>query len=168
MFDFIKKLLPVISESVSPTGDYAALTLSKASAEAITAWASKHGIIVESDYEDAQLHITTVYSKTCVEYDWSVLDSNIKGETATATGFDVFTTPNSGKSCLVLLVDCPYAVERFNEYMKAGASFDYDAYTPHITLTTKWAEAADKSLPPLTDFPNPIVLASEYHDKLDD
>ena len=56
-------------------------------------------------------------------------------ETATVNGFKIFDTQDE-KRALVLTLDCPFLVNRHNELMKEhGATYDYDEYIPHITLS---------------------------------
>ena len=159
MFEFIKKL-HILLEAQKPVGDYAALSLSDTSITAIKDWAHVHNVKIDDEYE---LHITTAYSKTPFEYDWTTLETDLDNVEAQPTEFDVFETPNTQTKLLVVRVKCPYATKRFKEYMKCGAEYDYDEYLPHITLSKEWSG----ELPDVSTLPR-IVLASEYHTKLED
>jgi hypothetical protein len=159
MFEFIKKL-QLLLEAKKPAGDYAALSLSATSTAAIKKWALNHNIEVDEEHD---LHITTAYSKTPFEYDWTTLGVDLENVEAVPIKFDVFETTNSKTKLLVVLVDCPYASQRFSEYMDHGAEYDYDEYRPHITLSKEWSG----DLPDISTLPK-IMITSEYHSKLEE
>jgi hypothetical protein len=159
MFEFIKKL-QLLLEAKKPAGDYAALSIHHTSVTAIKKWALKHNVEVDEEYD---LHITTAYSRVPFEYDWNTLGVDLENVEAVPIKFDVFETTNSKTRLLVVLVDCPYASQRFDEYVDYGAEYDYDEYRPHITLSKEWSG----ELPDVSTLPK-IIITSEYHSKLED
>jgi hypothetical protein len=88
--------------------------------------------------------------------------------------FDEFvvwkTTPPEGSTqepwnCLVMKLTCPGLVSLHNQYMKEhGATYDYDQYSPHLTLSYNIGDFDIKHLPVLTDN---IEIIGEYVEDLD-
>ena len=95
---------------------------------------------VPTPVKPEKLHITILYSRKYLP--------NYKpaGKISTpykckATDFTVWKTspedPNEPKTnCLIVKLDCPELIKRHKDLMKEhGATFDYDKYEPHITLS---------------------------------
>lgn len=77
-----------------------------------------------------QMHATIVYSKK--KFDWSIVKPKtnrliIKGGERSIEIFD--------KSAVVLKFQSNKLWERWNFFRKIGASWDYDGYKSHITIT---------------------------------
>lgn len=91
-----------------------------------------------------KMHTTITYSK-----DNSVPDYQCDGELeepieAEIDSFDLFPTAE-GKKCLVAKLNCPEFHKRHNLMRDLGASYDYDEYIPHITLSYNAGDlSADK------------------------
>jgi len=93
------------------------------------------------DFVD-RFHCTIVYSRSPIPrptlHDGTTPDDNMTattevfGEFATITGFGHFDTED-GKN-LHVLVSSQFLLDEHNRFMDMGASFDYDEYTPHVTL----------------------------------
>jgi len=69
--------------------------------------------------------------------------------------------------CLVMKFDCPELVERHNFLMKEhNASFDFDKYTPHVTLSYDVAGMQVKDLSNIEDTVDSMTVVYEYGDDL--
>lgn len=81
-----------------------------------------------------KLHTTITYSKDHSVPDYKVagnLEEPIEGE---IDSFDIFPT-KEGNNCLVAKLNCPEFVNRHKATRELGATYDYDEYIPHITLS---------------------------------
>lgn len=108
-------------------------------------------------------HTTIVYSKVPVdnfEPNHSI-DLNVDTKDSTIEGWD---TP-SGKRCLVWHYESTYLQVRFAEAMDAGATYDYDEYKPHISLSYDIGPDFDVTKLPVPDFP--IYLMGEYSEPIE-
>jgi len=81
-----------------------------------------------------KLHTTITYSKDNDVKDYSVDGQLQKPICAKIDSFDVFPS-QEGKNCLVAKLDCPDCIDKHNKTRELGASYDYDDYIPHITLS---------------------------------
>lgn len=78
------------------------------------------------------LHVTVVYSKeTCPEIYSVVPALPIK---AAGAGFDLFNNAD-GSKCLVLRLDSKAIMDLHDHCRNLGASHEYPAYNPHLTLS---------------------------------
>jgi len=69
--------------------------------------------------------------------------------------------------CLVLKFDCPDLIKRHQTLMKEhDAIFDYDEYTPHVTLSYDVAGMKVKDLTDIKDAVDKISITQEYGDDL--
>ena len=70
--------------------------------------------------------------------------------------------------CLVVKINCPDLVARHNELMKKhGATYDFDKYETHITLSYDIGDTDIDHLPPLSDTIKEIKIIDEYSENLD-
>jgi 2'-5' RNA ligase len=103
--------------------------------EPLIKWAQDEGfkdIIDPSDF-----HVTLVYSKKKVSWyrikpNVSKLQNNLKGRSVDYLG--------ENNECAVLKIISPFLQKRFKYYESCGCSFDYDSYTPHVTISYKKQE----------------------------
>jgi len=147
-------------EEANTNGTYSAYHLTDHSAQQLMTFVKELGIpnpVLPNDY-----HITTMYSRAPVDYTPDV-GRNIVVE---PVSYQVFNTQKSKSCLLVLRVESPELHKRFAESQKLGATYDFDDYLPHITLTGILPEAPDVSKYPLPTFP--IVLADEFVTDLKD
>lgn len=117
-----------------------------------------------------KLHTTLLYSRKFLpEYEaLGELDEPLIG---TPDELVVWKTQGDGdkppSNCLVLKYDCPDLVSRHKELMKEhGATFDYEEYNPHITLSY---DIGDLDIDELTDVKKAIkrvVICEEYGEDL--
>jgi hypothetical protein len=108
-------------------------------------------------------HTTIVYSKVPVndfEPNHSI-DITVDTTDSIIEGWD---TP-SGARCLVWHYDSTYLRLRFEEAMEAGATYDFDEYKPHISLSYDIGQDYDVSTLPVPDFP--IYLRGEYSEPIE-
>lgn len=137
-------------------GVYAAYHISPEIKEALAKHVKAMGI--KNPCGQSTYHITTVYSKKPIEYKPSP-----EAITVHPIGYDLFGHPDK---VLVLKVEHPRLHERFNEARKAGATWDYPNFQPHITLATGVDPDLDISTLPLPEFL--LDTGPEYTEALSD
>lgn len=87
------------------------------------------------------------------------------------TKFDVWESQSDEKTgekskCLIMKFECAKCVDRHNEIMdKHDATFDYDKYTPHVTLSYDIGDFDVKSLPDPSEIGD-LKIVSEYQEDL--
>lgn len=126
-------------------------------AEEILEWAKKEKFINITKPSD--LHVTIAYSKKKVE--WNIL-SKPKDR------ISVFTKDNRaikvlGESATVLSFKSKALQERWQYFIDNGCSWDYDSYTPHITIS--YVKQYNKNVRP---YIGDIFLGQEVWDIVDD
>jgi len=94
----------------------------------IVEWAKSQGF--DNCLHPDQMHVTIVYSKK--KLDWSTIEPNsnrliIKGGKRSLDIFD--------KSAVVLKFQSNKLLDRWEFFREIGASWDYDDYKSHITIT---------------------------------
>ena len=95
----------------------------------IISWAKEQGF--DSVMKPEDMHVTIVYSKTPVSYIPNKENNaafSINNGARKLEEFDGAT---------VLQFECPELQNRWKQFIDKGASWDYDNYNPHITLTYK-------------------------------
>lgn len=111
-----------------------------------------------------KIHTTIVYSRVPVPglVATEVIDPP---EQANHIGYDVWPSQKD-TNCLVMLLDSTYLHARFHHAVDdLGASYDYDEYKPHITLSYDVPSDFDvEALPILT---TPLNIVQEYTEVLD-
>lgn len=148
-------LVPVHGSKEVAAPVYAHFPLSAASEDRLAGWAASWGLALPY-----RPHITVAYSRKPI----------VLGKVAAMSAGLI--VPPGGRSienfgdALVLCVDCPQLHERHADYMKAGASWDYPSYRPHVSLAYGDASiyAYADSVPP---YDEPITLMAEERQALD-
>lgn len=108
------------------------------------------------------LHTTIVYSRNPIDMEpLHTIDVIVHRESCS---FEVWDTPSG--NTLVLKFFSPYFQIRFNEAMAMGASYDYDEYKPHISLSYDVGDDFDVTQLPPIDFD--IRVVGEYAETVDD
>lgn len=120
-------------------------------AERLAAWCNACGVPY---VHPAEMHVTLAYSSEPFK----------PGETES----EVIEVPLAGmqvkhlgpKAALVLMFDSPALEARWQAFRDAGASWDYEGYQPHITLSYK-ASDVDPDALDLEELPRSIRLGPE-------
>lgn len=117
---------------------------------------------------DDKLHSTVLYSRKHLP-DYQAAGEYEQPYEGTPTEFDLWKSqPDENgetSNCLVLQYDCDPLVERHNSLMQEhGATFDFDEYRPHVTLSYNVGDLDLSSLNP-SDV-GPINIINEYREDL--
>jgi len=148
-------------------GLYVGVKLSDDTVKRIVAYCKKAKI--PNVLDPKEFHSTLAYSRKPVN-DF-VPNEKIK-EKGIPNKFEVWPSdPNAFKEdktyCLVLKYDSDYMQNRFDEIMKMGATYDYDEYRPHVTLSYDVGKDFDiKKLPSLSNMKT-FYITGEYSEPLD-
>lgn len=126
--------------------------------EDIVAWAKEKGLssIITPD----QMHVTVAFSKKKI--DWATLNQElsslkVKNEGRSIEHFDGGAT--------VLRISSPELTKRWKHFIDVcGASYDFNEYKPHITLTYDDVKTPNDLDPP---FQGEIKLGPEVFDIVD-
>lgn len=112
-----------------------------------------------------KLHTTITYSKDNAVPEYNVagkLDEPIEAE---IDSFDIFPT-NDGNNCLVAKLACAEFEKRHNLTRQMGASYDYEQYIPHITLSYNVGDISNEKLEQLNKkYRGTRVYADEEYDE---
>lgn len=124
--------------------------------EEIRAWARGQGI--KSMLPLDQLHVTEAFSRTPVN--WATMPAQ-QLDTVTLEGADRwrYVTKLGDDGALVLMLDDDGLTRRWQQFVDAGASWDYDGYRPHVTLTYSAGYLEDTWA--LTAYQGVIILGPE-------
>lgn len=118
-----------------------------------------------------KLHTTVIYSCKHLEgfkHESVTFDPPLIG---TVGKFEVWpTSPKPGtepSNCLVLLYDCPELIKRHNQIMNDyDATYDFDEFKVHTTLSYDIGDLDWKSLPPISDVLSEIEIITDYSEPL--
>jgi len=120
-----------------------------------------------------EFHTTLLYSRKYLpNYEpIGMLDEPLE---ASAMNFEIWDSPanafkDEATRCLILKMECPEQVQRFNFLMdEHGASYDYDEYIPHTTLSYDVGDdfKLDSIQTDLSEL-NPLYFVEEYSEILD-
>lgn len=165
MFNFIKSLILRESKK-TPDGTYVAVKLSEESKDKLYSAAEKMkvpNILDKKDY-----HTTLIYSRKYLP------EFEAKGElnppiAATISKLEIFTGKDGDQKVLVAVVDCPELVERHKSIMdEHKATYDFDEYVPHVTLSYNCNDFDVKSHDILENIESPFIeFVEEYSTDLD-
>ena len=115
-----------------------------------------------------KMHSTILYSRKYLP-EYKATGDYDKPMVGKPTKFDVWeSSPDDGSKptkCLVLEYECPDLVKRHKSLMKEHeATYDYDQFKSHITLSYDVGDLDHKKLP---TFEEEIEIVSEYQEDLD-
>lgn len=99
-------------------------------ADEIGAWFRAQGMETVSVLGD--MHVTIAHSKA--EVDWEALGAHQDHVTIPADNRRQ-VKPLGNAGAMVLKFESPELEGRWSEFLKAGASWDFPSYQPHVTLT---------------------------------
>lgn len=123
-----------------------------------------HGL----DMDD--LHSTIAYSRKSNIPGYEVAGKFEEPEEAEIDDFTIFPGQDEGNNCLVAKLKAPSFVEKHNKTMDHGASYDYDEYIPHVTLSYDAGEWNENDLKELTKkYKGTRLFADEeYENEIED
>lgn len=108
------------------------------------AWAKAQGFGPTLTAED--LHVTIASSRAAV--DWGALE--LHTNTLVASGGARTVKPLGDKGAVVLRFDSDALQSRWQEFRDAGASWDYEGYQPHVTITYSGSDVDLSKVEPFT------------------
>jgi len=127
--------------------------------EAFIAWAKSQGFSKVVNADD--LHVTIAYSRESLAWDQSWVDH----EPLVCAGGSRTVEPLGSEGAVVLHFDCNQLQEAWEELRVAGASWDYQGYHPHITITYDVDEGLD--LTKIKSYTGPLEFYGEVFEALD-
>lgn len=151
-----------LMEKQEPNGTYAAVTFNGKTIDNIEKFIKDNNI--PNPIDSNELHCTLLYSrKHLPDYKaYGTLSENMVGK---FKEFELWPSGSEGKKCLVATFTCKALSERHEELMKEhGATYDYDEYKPHTTLSY---DVGDLDLEDVPKFEHDIVIVKEYSEDLD-
>lgn len=161
------KLTDIFEQKEEKPGTYAGVRFSPASVKALRKYAKDNGVPNRLPHEN--FHTTLLHSrKHLPDYEPAGdYDSPLKGK---VTGIEIWQSrpddDGNTKNCLVLKYDCPELVARHEELMdEHNATYDFDEYKPHVTLSYDTGDFNSKDLP---KFEDELEIVSEYKEDLKD
>lgn len=125
----------------------------------IIAWAQSQGFKTTLPADD--MHVTVAYSSQPV-------DGSRAGNTTPSViinGGTRTVEPLGDDGAVVLKFSSDEMQARWKQYRDAGASWDYEGYTPHVTLTY---DADGIDLSKVTPYAGPIQLGAEKQESLNE
>lgn len=142
-------------------GVYSSMRLSSASEAALSAWLAQRGLSLA--YSP---HVTVAYSRDPVPARAHPSEQSRGGLVVPSGGREMRLLGHDGEEALVLCLGCPELHARWQAWRDAGASWDYDGYTPHVTLVYGAKERGADALVGGEPFDEPITLMPERAEAL--
>ena len=139
---------------------YAARKVLPETAQKLVEWAHRNGF--KSTLKPEDLHVTIAYSRDPV--DPAQVEADENGKVLRVEGGWRRIEPLGDKGAIVLKFGNGALERRWQQYRDAGASWDWPAYTAHITITY---DGAGVDLSKVKRFVGPIELGPEYTTDLD-
>lgn len=124
----------------------------------IAEWAKSQGFATTLDPDD--MHVTIAFSRDAV--DWEAVPESSAGVTLPAAKREVAKFEGGA---VVLKLASSDLMDRWHEIMDKGASWDFPAYEPHITLTY---DPGDLDLSKVKPFDGAILLGEEEFAPVED
>ena len=121
-------------------------------AEKIVAWAKSQGF--EKTLQPNDMHITIAFSREPVV--WTKWPRDLTIQTVQPGGRSVAALGDKG--AIVLKVQGQYLQDKWQKFIDGGASWDYDSYTPHITITY---DGSNVDLTNVVPYQGPVLLRGE-------
>ena len=119
---------------------------------------------IRNGLDTDDLHSTIAFSRESNIPGYEVAGRFEEPEEAEIKGFTIFPSQD-GKNCLVAKLDAPTLVDRHNSTMDHGASYDFDEYIPHVTLSYDAGDLGEDDLKRLTKkYKGEKLLADEEYD----
>lgn len=143
--DDYDKVVNILEQDVTMKGTYVGVKWSNTSGKNIREYFEVHGI--PNMLKDDEYHSTLAYSK--VEFNHDTSNKSFKAFTKK---LHIFEDRRTKKKVLVILLDSNDLTNRHKEIYKnnSKATYDFDEYIPHITLSDDVSEMKEKDLEYLT------------------
>lgn len=122
-------------------------------------WAKLHGFEVTMEASD--MHTTVAYSKEA--FKWPAVDQHTPS--LTVTGGNRVVKPLGDGGAVVLTFESQQLEGDWQDILDAGASWDYEGYTPHVTITWKDPGFDVSQLKP---YDGPLLFGPEVFEDLND
>lgn len=122
-------------------------------AEEFISWAKAQGF--DTTLQPGDLHVTIAYSKKPVEWPG---ESDHEDPLTVAASKNRIVTPLGDGGAVVLRFDSEGLKHRWQQIRDMGASWDWDGYQPHVTIS--W-DAADVDLSKVEPFAGELVFGPE-------
>ena len=159
------KLTEIQESNNKKPGTYAGVRFSSETTKKLIQFAKKNKI--PNMLEESKLHTTLLYSRKHLP------DYQPAGEynpilVGTPKGWEIWQSQpddNGERSnILVLTFECPALSQRHEDLMQQHqATFDFDEYKPHVSITYNAGDMDAKDLPKFTD---DLEIVEEYHEEL--
>lgn len=151
----------------TPNGSYAAVKLDKSTTDSVLDYIKENNI--PNGLRADKMHATLLYSRKHLP-DYTPAGKMEKPFVGTFSGFEIFESSSDDSeektNCLVLRFICESLSKRHKYLMKEhGATYDYDEYKPHITLSYDVGDVDPDQLP---SFNKDIIITEEFGEDLDD
>lgn len=157
----------ILTEIKTQKGTYAGVKFDEKTTKAITKYLNDNKI--PNGLQPSKLHTTVLYSrKHCPNYKaQGKYSTPIIGTPGEFELWDTSPTEGPSTKCLVLKYNCPDLIKRHEHLMdEHKASFDYDKYQPHITLSYDCGDLEIDELPDIKQTLPKIVITDEYKEDL--
>lgn len=152
-------------EKKETKGTYAGVCFNDETTQAIKKYISDNNI--PNGVPVDKLHTTLLYSRKFLP-DYVPQGDIDPPFTGTVTGLTVWLTQDKKSRCLIMKYDCPELTERHKFLMEThGATFDYDSYKTHVTLSYDIGDLDHKKLPDVAAEIPEITIVKEYSEVLD-
>lgn len=146
----------------TPDGTYVGVKLTKESRDTLYDEAKK--LKIPNLLDKSEYHITVIYSRKHLP-NFEPLGKYENPIVAKPKTLSLFTT-SSGNPCLVIELTCPKLEKRHEHIMKVhGATYDWDEYKCHITLSYDCEDFDIKKKNAKKLFSN-IEIETEYEEPL--
>ena len=123
-------------------------------ADELVEWAKRQGF--ETVYPPEDMHVTVAFSRRPI--DWFDIQPAIRQVVIPAGGPRQIQRLGEDGSAVVLRFNAPALDDRFVEILNLGATWDFESYKPHITITLN---AKDMDLSKVEPFQGQIILGLE-------
>lgn len=121
-------------------------------------WAKKQGF--KNILEPKDLHVTIAFSKKDV--DWSKIEP--KTNSLKISGGNRVVAPLGNEGAIVLKFQSQKLSENWQYYINKGASWDWESYQPHISITY---DGSDLPLNKIKPFSGELIFGPEKMKELD-
>jgi len=147
-------------EFANDKGSYAAVKFDPETVKALEAYQYDNNI--PNPLNPDEFHSTVMFSRKYIP-NFKPL-GEIQGWEGTFEKFHVY--PSDDTQALVLMYDCWEIKDRWQKIISEyGATWDYDDFHPHITLSYDMEDLDISKLPP---YKGPIIIVEEYNNDLDE